>query len=163
MKPPTTLLLILMSASFAAAEAPPAASPPVVPPGFDACPAAMRTAVLKAAGSDRIEKLRIVRRGERTLYLVDIDRGEHDLKLQVLASGEVVRRTDALPLAALPPAVAKTLGTLAGPSGIIDEIKMITEGGATHFKAEIDRMGQPELDVKVAPDGKVLEQKSDPA
>jgi hypothetical protein len=137
-------------------------SPPPVPPGFDACPADVRSAVLKAAGSDPVTKLRVVRRGERTLYLVDIDRaGDYDLKLQLLASGEVLRRSEDMPISGLPEPVAKALTAAAGPTGIIDEIKKVTEGTMTHFKAEIDRPGEPELDVKVAPDGTVLEQKSE--
>jgi hypothetical protein len=136
--------------------------PPPVPPGFDACPADVRTAVLKAAGSDPVTKLRVVRRGERTLYLVDIDRpGDYDLKLQVLASGEVMRRSEDMPISGLPELVAKALAAAAGASGIIDEIKKVTEGTMVYFKAEIDRPGQPELDVKIAPDGTVLEQKSE--
>lgn len=146
-------------AGFSLAVAEP---PPPVPPGFDACPADVRTAVLKAAGSDPVTKLRVVRRGERTLYLVDIDRpGDYDLKLQVLASGEVMRRSEDMPINGLPEPVAKALAAAAGASGIIDEIKKVTEGTMVYFKAEIDRPGQSELDVKIAPDGTVLEQKSE--
>ncbi len=165
MKTPLIIAFLLgLALPPLAAESPPAApaAPPPPPPGFEASPAAVRAAILKAAGSGRVEKVRAVRRGEQTLYLADIDLvGDYDLKLQLLASGEIVRRTDELPVDAMPAPVRQTMASLAGKSGIIDEVKKVTEGGKTHFKAEIDRPGLPELDVKVAPDGTLLEQKED--
>ena len=157
----TILLLTLLAAPMLRAQSPPAAPKPAAP-GLDACPAVVREAVLRAAGSDRVEKVRAVRRGEQTLYLADIDRdGDHDLKLQVLATGEVVRRTEELPVDRLPAPVKQALESLAGTDGRIEEIKKISEGAKDHFKVEIDRPDGSELDVTVAPDGTILEQKED--
>jgi len=147
-----TALPLLASASPAAAA----------PPGLDSCPAAVREAVLRAAGTDRVEKVRAVRRGDQTLYLAEIDRpGDHDLKLQLRTTGEVVRRSEELPMDRVPAPVQQTLQSLAGADGRIEEVKQITEGSQDRFKAEIDRPGGSELDVTVAPDGTILEQKED--
>ena len=53
------------------------------------------------------------------------------------------------------------MAALAGEGGLIDEVKKIIQKDVTRFKAEIDRPGKPELDVTVAPDGSVIEQKED--
>ena len=153
--------LVLFTASLLRAETPPTpAAPAAPPPGLDACPAAVRDAVVKAAGTDRVKRVRTVRRGEQTLYLADIDRpAGQTLKLQLLTDGSVTKTTETLPLSALPMPVRDALTTLAGTAGVVEEIKKITENSSVLFKAEIERQDEPELDVTVAPDGVILEQK----
>lgn len=130
---------------------------------LEAGPAPVREAVLKALGAGgALDKFRVVRRGEQTLYIADIDRtGNRDLKLNIRADGSVARSIEDMPVEELPEAVGKALKGLAGDSGEIDDIKKVTEGGVVTYKAEIDRNGKPELDVVISAEGTVLAQKED--
>lgn len=144
----------------------PAAAPKKTTPAhtaLEAGPAPVREVVLKALNAGgTLDKFRVVRRGEQTLYIADIDRtGDRDLKLNVRADGSVAKSVEDLPVAELPEAVGKALKDLAGVDGQIDDVKKVTEGAAITFKAEIDRAGKTELDVIVSADGAVLEQKED--
>lgn len=161
MKTPFLFVLAAVPMAWVAADTP-AAPPAPAPPGFEASPAPVRATILKEAGSGRVEKVRAVRRGEHTLYLADVDLpGDFDLKLQLKADGELVRRTEEMSVDALPKPVREAMLTLAGEGGLIDEVKKIIEKDVMRFKAEIDRPGKPELDVTLAPDGSVLEQKEE--
>lgn len=130
---------------------------------LEAGPAPVREVVLKALkAGGTLDTFRVVRRGEQTLYIADIDRaGDRDLKLNVRADGSVAKSVEDLPVAELPEVVGKALKGIAADSGHIDDVKKITEGAVVTFKAEIDRPGKPELDVTVSAEGAVLEQKED--
>lgn len=164
MKTLAPYLVIALAPAMLLAE--PAAVPKKITPAqaaLEAGPAPVREVVLKALNAGgTLDKFRVVRRGEQTLYIADIDRAEdRDLKLSIRADGSVAKSIEDVPAGELPEAVGQALKALTGDGGHIDDVKKVTEGAVVTFKAEIDRAGKPELDVTVSAEGSVLEQKED--
>lgn len=59
------------------------------------------------------------------------------------------------------PGRAAVRATLRGLGGRVDDLDKITVGETVTYDADIDRTGQPDLDVLVSADGKIVRQTED--
>lgn len=126
---------------------------------LDECPDAVRKTILDNARGGKIDEVDVIRIEGRTLYIAEVDlpRGL-DLKIHVSGDGALLKTREDIPLASVPDAVRDTLESFGGR---IDDLELEIAGGVSTYHAEIDYNGQPDLEVTVAADGRVLREVED--
>ncbi|MCW1885575.1 hypothetical protein OKA04_12620 [Luteolibacter flavescens] len=123
------------------------------------CPEPVRNVIQSNARDCKIEEVEVFQREGKTIYIAEVDlKGGIDLNLYVSAEGALLKTKEDIRLADAPEAVRTTL---QGLGGRVDDLDKITEGETVTYDADIERHGQPDLDVIVAADGKVVRQTED--
>lgn len=117
-----------------------------------AAPAAVQSTVRENARGGGIEDFDRITIDGKTIYIAEIDRPD-DLKIYVSENGALLKIREEVPVSQTPAAVLDAVRSLGG---VIDEVEKEDTGKSTVYRVEIDRDGQPDLDVEVAPDGRIL-------
>ena len=150
---------------------------------LDEVPAAVRATILKAVGKNRIKEIEKETKDGRTIYEAGWKAGDQEIEIKVSPGGKVLSKKvedddedgddddddddgdddddngQKVTLDKLPAAVRATLLKAAGRNRI-EEIEKETEDGHTVFEAEW-KAGGKKVEVKVAPNGKLLEKEVD--
>jgi hypothetical protein len=123
------------------------------------CPAEVQATVTANARGGVVDEVEVITIEGKNLYVADVDLpGRIDLKIYISGAGKLVKTREDLHLKDLPEAVRNALQALGGK---IDEVdKEVADGKVTYF-ADLDRAGQPDLDVVLAPDGTVIRKTED--
>jgi len=121
-------------------------------------PKAVKATILKEAGKNAIEEIEEITRGKRKVYEAEWTVGGREVEIKVAADGRLLskkqEREREVSLDQVPAAVRKTVIREAGGNSI-DEIEVNTRGKRTFYEAEWHAGGK-EIEIKVAPNGKVL-------
>ncbi|MES1205809.1 MAG: PepSY-like domain-containing protein [Pseudomonadota bacterium] len=118
--------------------------------------------VIDTAARERKEKVgvrtaygvKIVEKDE-TFYELHFDNAEGRLKLRYEPDGSLIRRTQELNIAALPKPVADTAKRELGAAPL-DKAARVTKSDGVSFRVE-GGAGPTEMELKIAPDGRLLE------
>lgn len=140
----------------------PAAGP--TPAGFDKLPEAVKATMLREAGDGRIDEVKTITKADATTHIAEIDSKDDpdlDIDVHVAADGKVIKTVADMRLKDAPEPVRAALKSLATDTGKAEDVRKVTEGDTVTYLAEIDRTGAADLKVKLAADGKVLEQREE--
>jgi len=121
---------------------------------LDQVPAAAREAILKEAGKNTIKEIEEETENGRTLYEAEWEVEGKETEVTVTPDGKIVAREVELTLKEVPRAVRRTIRKEAAGSKV-KEVEAETRNGRTVYEAEW-REGDKEIEIKVAPDGKLL-------
>lgn len=123
------------------------------------CPQPVQSAITSNTRDGRVDEIEMVQIQGKTVYIAEIDlKGEVDLNLHVSSDGKLVKTVEDIRLSAAPEAVRSALKALGGH---VDDIDMITVGSTVTYDADVERHGQPDLDVVVSAEGKIIRQTED--
>ncbi len=126
---------------------------------LDECPAAVQKTILDNARGGKIDEIDVIRIEGKTLYIAEVDLPrDRDLKIHVAGDGALIKTREDISLATVPEAVRDALESYGGK---IDDLELETANGVATYHAEIDYNGQPDLEVTVAADGRVLREVED--
>ncbi len=118
------------------------------------CPAPVRSTIESNARGGHVEEVEHIAIGDREIYLAEIDLpGDLDLTVHVLGNGSLVKTREDVAKEAIP-AFASSLASDRG--GHLDDVDKEVASGKTTYHIEIDRRGQPDLDLITDEAGKIL-------
>lgn len=123
------------------------------------CPQAVQDTIQSNLRDGRLDDIdRITVKGE-TRYISEIDLpGDRDLKLHIASDGALIKSREDVSIREVPGSVKAALDSFGGR---IDDLEKEVTGNETTWHADIDRENQPDLDVVIAADGKVIRQTED--
>jgi len=148
-------------------------------------PPAVRKTILKAAGKHKIEEIERETKNGKTVYEAEWRDGDKEVEIKVAPNGKLLKREvedaddddddddgddddddddgdeEEVTLKQVPEAVRKTILKAAGKHKI-EEIERETKNGKTVYEAEW-REGDKEVEIKVAPNGKLLKREVEDA
>lgn len=123
------------------------------------CPQPVQSAVTSNARDGRVDEVEMVQIQGETVYIAEVDlKGGADLKLHVAPDGKLIRTVEDIRLSTAPEAVRSALKALGGH---VDDIDLITAGSTVSYDADVERHGEPDLDVIVSAGGKIIGQAED--
>lgn len=126
---------------------------------LDECPPAVARTITDNARGGKIDEIDVISIQGKTLYVAEVDLPrDRDLKIHVAGDGTLLKTREDITLAIVPGAVRDTLESFGGR---IDDLEMETAGGTNTFHADIEFSGQPDLEVTVAADGRVIREVED--
>lgn len=121
------------------------------------CPPEVQATIIDASRGGEIDEVELTRIEDRTLYVAEVDLpGKRDLELYVAGDGRLLEIEEEIAWSELPARVQDTLRLQAGSAGRVDDLARNTAGKTVTFSAEIEISGQPDIDVEVAADGRLL-------
>lgn len=122
-----------------------------------ACPSAVRATILDHARGGEIDDIDFTQIEDRMLYVAEVDLpGKRELELYVAGDGRLLRTEEEIVWSELPAAVQDSLWQQAKHKGRIDDLVRNTAGKSVTFAAEIERQGQPDIELELAADGTLL-------
>ncbi|GAA5481632.1 hypothetical protein [Haloferula sargassicola] len=123
------------------------------------CPAAVRTTIEAQARDGRIEEVEHHAIGDQALYIAEVDLPKDlDLKIHVRENGTLVKTVEDVPHDKAP----RFLGQLATErNGRLEDIEKETAGEKVIWHVEIDRAGQPDLNLIVDASGNLVRETED--
>lgn len=127
---------------------------------LDKAPKPVQETVLKEAGKNEVKAVVKITEGDKTVYEAEWEENDKSVEIVVSPDGKIVSVTRETTIDDVPKAVKETILKEAGSnSDKIKEVEVITEGDKTTYEAEWKDNGK-EVDLKVAPDGKVISKES---
>ncbi len=118
------------------------------------CPQAVRATIEANARGGRVEEVDFIGIDGKEIYIAEVELPkDRDLKVYVSGSGSLAKTLEDITLAEAPEAVQKAARELGGA---IDDVDKEIAAGKTSYHVEIDRHGEPDLDVVIAADGTIL-------
>lgn len=119
------------------------------------CPAKVRATIKANADGGRVEEVEFLKYNGRKIYVADIEfPGSRDLEIYVFGNGNLLKIREDIPFRKLPAAARKTVKSFPGS---VDDVDKETAGGVVTYQVELDRLGKPDLNLKLSADGKVLD------
>lgn len=123
------------------------------------CPQPVQSAINSNARDGRVDEVEMVQFQGNTVYIAEVDlKGDVDLNLHVAPDGKLIKTVEDIRLSAAPEAVRTALKALGGH---VDDIDLITTGSTVTYDADVERHGEPDLDVIVSAEGKIIRQTED--
>lgn len=124
---------------------------------LSACPPAVQASILDHARGGEIDEIDFTQIEDRTLYVAEVDLpGKRELELYVAGDGRILRIEEEIAWSDLPAPVQETLWQQAKHTGRIDDWARTTVGKTVTYAAEIEREGQPDIELELAADGTLL-------
>ena len=102
-----------------------------------------------------VEKITCEKEDGQHFYKVAYTKDGREFEFQVDDSGKILETEEILKMEGLPPAIQEIVKTESA-GGEIKELALETEDGKTFYEVEFEKDGK-EHEVKIAPDGTVLE------
>jgi len=121
---------------------------------LDQVPAAVKATILKEAAGAKIGEIEKEIENGTLTYEATFVRDGKTVEIEVAPTGKLLCTEVELALGDVPAAVKATILKEANGAKI-EEVEMATEGGKTFYEAEFE-VGGKEVEIKVAPDGKLL-------
>jgi uncharacterized membrane protein YkoI len=126
------------------------------------CPPAVQEVIRSHIGSGKLDDIKRVNVGGRSLYLADIDHpGDYDVKLHISGSGTLLKTREEIALSSAPAAVQEAARKLVPKGGKIDDVEKETANGKVTYMVEIDRPKAPDLKIVFNADGSILSQREE--
>jgi uncharacterized membrane protein YkoI len=119
---------------------------------LDTAPAAVRQTVNDNSRGGVLDDFDVITIDGKSIYIAEIELPA-ELKIYVSENGSLLKTREDIPFSAAPEAVRKAVTALGGT---VDETKLETSGKTSTYLIEIDRLGEPDLNVTVSPEGAVL-------
>jgi len=130
---------------------------------LDQVPEGARKTILRKAEGAEIEEVEVETEEGRTVYEAEWEIEGREVEVTVTAEGEVVAWEKEVSLKEVPKAVRRTIRKqAAGAKAREIEVEVETKGDRTVYEAEWKQDGK-EVEIKVAPDGKLLDRKVEEA
>jgi len=121
---------------------------------LDKAPKPVQETVLKEAGKNEVKEIVKITKGDKTVYEAEWKEKDKSVEILVSPDGKIVSVTKQTAIDDVPKVVKETMLKEAG-GNTIEDVEVITEGDKTTYEAEWTDNGK-EVDLKVAPDGKVI-------
>jgi hypothetical protein len=119
------------------------------------CPQAVQTTVRENARGGHIDEIDLISIEGRVIYRAEIDLPrDRDLKIYVDGDGALMMTKEEILPRELPQAVLNAARAL----GAVEDVDKESNGRTTTYHVEIDRAGQPDLDVVFLADGSISSQ-----
>lgn len=121
---------------------------------LDQCPAAVQATIRENSRGGPIDDIDRIGIDGNVIYRAEIDLPQdQDLKLYIAGNGALLKVLEEISLAEAPEAVRRVAKE---QGGTIDDVAKETKGQTVTYHVEIDRPGQPDLDLVLAADGAIL-------
>ena len=120
----------------------------------DQVPELAKARILNEAGRNKVLKIEAEKEDGKVFYEGEWVADGRKIEVKVTADGRLVEKETAIPLSAVPAAARKTIVKVAGKAKI-KEVERVVAGKETFYEAEWAADGK-EIEVKVAPNGKLL-------
>lgn len=118
------------------------------------CPAAVQATIQEHSRGARIDDIDRIGIEGNVIYRAEIDLpNDQDLKLYISGNGALLKTLEEITLTEAPEAVRRVAQQ---QGGTIDDVARETKGQAVTYHVEIDRRGQPDLDLVLGADGAIL-------
>ena len=128
---------------------------------IDQVPAAVKATIEKEAGTNKIEKIEEITKGDEKCYEAEWEIDGKDVEIKVAADGKLIEKEVEIAIDQVPAAVKATIEKEAGAAKI-EEITEVTKGADKFYEAKWEAGGK-EIELKVAADGKVIDKKTEEA
>ncbi|MCB1129581.1 MAG: hypothetical protein KDN05_00530 [Verrucomicrobiae bacterium] len=123
------------------------------------CPPAVRTTIEANARGGQLDEIKLLVIGDRELYIAEVELvGDLDLDIHVRGDGTLVKTREDVPKEDHP-RFAERLASEHG--GQLDDVDKELSQAKTTYHIEIDRRGQPDLDLITDEAGNVLSKTED--
>jgi hypothetical protein len=123
--------------------------------GLQECPQAVQTTVRDNARAGHIDEVDVINIEGRMIYRAEIDLPrDRDLKIYVDRDGALMMTKEEILPRELPQAVLNAAHAL----GPVEDVEKESNGQTITYHVEIDRAGQPDLDVVFLADGSISSQ-----
>jgi len=123
------------------------------------CPVPVQNTIRANARDGKIDEIDSHVIDGKAMYVAEVDlANDIDLKIYVAGDGALIKTIEDVPPAELPEAVRKAAEGIAAGSGKLDDLDKEVAGETVTYHVEIDRPAQPDLQLVIAPDGRVLKQ-----
>lgn len=123
---------------------------------LDECPHPVQATVNANARGGHIDEVDLIGIEGKTIYIAEVELPRYrDLKVYVSGNGALVKTLEDISLRESPEAVRTAVQGLAGS---VDDIDKETNGETVTYHVEIDRAGDPDLDVVLTVNGAILSQ-----
>ena len=148
MKPLPILTLIALTTAASAREL-----------ALPECPQPVRSTIESNARGGMVEEVDWVAISGREIYVAEVELPhDADLKIYVAADGGLIKIREDLALSEAPREIRDALG---GFGGRVDDLDRETEGTKVTYFAEIERRGEPDLQLTLDHTGRVTRQAED--
>ena len=120
------------------------------------CPPRVRETIKSELGNGKLDDIERVHLKGRTRYIVEIDvRRGGDLKLLIRPDGKLLSTATDTSYKFCPAKVRRAIDKHLEKNGKLDDIDILRSGGFVRYHVEIDRRGQPDLELTISRDGKI--------
>ena len=120
------------------------------------CPQPVQDTVNTTARGGHIDEVDVIGIEGKVIYIAEVELPrDRDLKVYVSGNGALVKTLEDISLREAPEAVRTAA---QGLGGSVDDVDKETHGETVTYHVEIDRAGEPDLDVVLALNGAILSQ-----
>jgi len=124
---------------------------------LETTPDVVRTALTKAAGSNKIEKVEQETENGKTIYEASFDVNDVDHTVSVDETGKVLEEESEVKVADLPAAVSAAV-LKAQPLARVKEASLVTKDGKSYYEVDA-KVGKDKHELSIASDGKLIADK----
>jgi len=121
---------------------------------IDQVPQAVRDAILKEAGDNKIDEIEKETKGDKVTYEAEWKVAGREVEITLAEDGKILAREQEITLEQAPQAVREAILKAAGDNKV-KEVSRITRGDKTCFEAEWKANGK-EIEIQLAEDGTIL-------
>lgn len=123
---------------------------------LDDCPEAVRKTIVENSRDGKIDDISLIAIEDQQIFIAEVDLARDiDLKVFVAQDGKLVKTREDVRDDEIPSFVIDFVKTL---SGRVDDVEKEVSGEIVTYHVDVDRSGQPDLEVVFDAEGKVVEQ-----
>ncbi|HAL70833.1 MAG TPA: hypothetical protein DCP71_03580 [Verrucomicrobiales bacterium] len=127
-----------------------------------ACPAPVQETLRSNLHGGTLDEVNLIAIEGRSLYIAEVDLpGGRDLRIHIGPDGSLLKTREEITLAETPAAVQEAVRRLMPAGGRLADVDREVVAGTTTFRVEIDRPQSRDLQLHLAEDGAVLQQRDD--
>lgn len=128
---------------------------------FEDCPKSVQMTITENARGGTIEDVEFLTVEGRKIYIADVNLPRNqDLEVHVFGDGTLLKTREDIPLRKTPAPVRKAIRNFKGK---VDDVDKEISNGKVSYQIEIDRIGRPDLHLRISKAGRILEKsKGDP-
>ena len=123
---------------------------------LDECPEAVKTVIVDHVKDGRLDEIERFNIEGKTIYIAEVDMAQdRDLKVYVSGSAELLKTVREVRLSEVPEPVRSAVLELEGSP---DDLEQVNSEGITTYNVEMERTGEPDLEVVLSAKGAVIRQ-----
>lgn len=148
----TLIVVAIMRASIAQAEE----------ISLTACPPAVQETIRSHQQGGTLDEVKLISIEGRSLYVAEVElSGDRDLRIHVGSDGSLIKTREEITLKEAPTAVQEAVRKLTPAGSRLDDVYREVAAEKTTFRIELDRPQARDLNLHLAEDGSLLNQRED--
>lgn len=119
-------------------------------------PEQVRSTIVQNSNNGTIDEIDLIAIEGKVIYIAEIEfPQDREVKIYVAGDGALMKTREDVHLREAPEPVRSAI---LGLEGSVDDVDKETVGEKVSYHIELDRHGQPDLDVVISPEGRILSQ-----